>query len=97
MLLYRLERPQYDDEVKKGKGTAKKPSEVYGAEHLLRLFVKLPSLLAHSQMEESQVTLLQKHLADFIKWLQKNLSFFCSDYSDPVDDAYRKRVERPVD
>jgi len=37
MLLYRFERAQYA-EIRKEKGEEAKMSEVYGTEHLLRLF-----------------------------------------------------------
>uniref|UniRef100_A0A0A0KGE5 Chromo domain-containing protein n=1 Tax=Cucumis sativus TaxID=3659 RepID=A0A0A0KGE5_CUCSA len=77
LLLYNKERDQYHklvvDDVS--------PSTVYGAEHLLRLFVKLPELLAYVNIEdETQIRLHQK-LLDFLKFLQKNQStFFVSAY-----------------
>ncbi|KAJ7007177.1 hypothetical protein NC653_006278 [Populus alba x Populus x berolinensis] len=45
MLLYKSERQQYADAI----ADDVSPSMVYGAEHLLRLFVKLPELLAHTK------------------------------------------------
>jgi len=67
-------------------------SEVYGAEHLLRLFVKLPQLLAHTNMEEDAANVLQQKLNEFLKFLQKNHStFFLTEY--PVATAdYVKRT-----
>ncbi|KAM6575364.1 hypothetical protein CsatA_023691 [Cannabis sativa] len=57
------------------------PSNIYGAEHLLRLFVKLPELLAYVSIEEETLTRLQQKLTDFLKFLQKNHStFFLSTY-----------------
>uniref|UniRef100_A0A1D1YA12 Mortality factor 4-like protein 1 n=1 Tax=Anthurium amnicola TaxID=1678845 RepID=A0A1D1YA12_9ARAE len=77
MLLYKNERQQYRDAV----GDKVSPSSVYGAEHLLRLFVKLPELLAYVNMEEDALTKLQQKLSDFLKFLQKNQSsFFLSTY-----------------
>jgi len=90
LLLYRFERPQYSDLAKK---QGSKPlSEVYGAEHLLRLFVKLPQLLAHTNMEEDAANVLQQKLNEFLKFLQKNHStFFLTEY--PVATAdYVKRT-----
>ncbi|KAK3151811.1 hypothetical protein QOZ80_3AG0250870 [Eleusine coracana subsp. coracana] len=79
MLLYKKERQQYNEEVK---GDVS-PSTVYGAEHLLRLFVKLPELLAFVNMEEDALNKLQTKLLDILKFLQKNQgSFFLSSYSD---------------
>ncbi|KAG6768131.1 hypothetical protein POTOM_027028 [Populus tomentosa] len=64
MLLYKKERQQYHDTVK----TDVSPSTIYGAEHLLRLFVKLPELLAYVNIEEDTSTRLQQKLLDFLKY-----------------------------
>ncbi|RDX77074.1 Protein MRG1, partial [Mucuna pruriens] len=48
MLLYKIERKQYNDVIVDNVS----PSTIYGAEHLLRLFVKLPELLAYVTIEE---------------------------------------------
>ncbi|XP_010028169.2 protein MRG1 isoform X1 [Eucalyptus grandis] len=77
MLLYKKERQQYREAVVGDTS----PSTIYGAEHLLRLFVKLPELLAHVNIEEDTLTRLQQKLLDFLKFLQKNQStFFLSAY-----------------
>uniref|UniRef100_A0A0E0J2V0 Uncharacterized protein n=1 Tax=Oryza nivara TaxID=4536 RepID=A0A0E0J2V0_ORYNI len=62
MLLYKKERQQYSEEVK---GDVS-PSTIYGAEHLLRLFVKLPELLASVNMEEDALNKLQQKLLDIL-------------------------------
>ncbi|KAM0835401.1 hypothetical protein ACQ4PT_062963 [Festuca glaucescens] len=77
MLLYKKEQKQYKEEIK---GDVS-PSSVYGAEHLLRLFVKLPELLASVNMEEDALNKLQQKLLDILKFLQKNqVAFFLSAY-----------------
>ncbi|GAV74862.1 MRG domain-containing protein/Tudor-knot domain-containing protein [Cephalotus follicularis] len=77
MLLYKNERQQYQDSVSDDVS----PSTIYGAEHLLRLFVKLPELLVYANIEEETLTRLQQKLLDFLKFLQKNQnSFFLSAY-----------------
>ncbi|GMH14815.1 hypothetical protein Nepgr_016656 [Nepenthes gracilis] len=77
MLLYKKERQQYLQAVTDNTS----PSTIYGAEHLLRLFVKLPELLAYVNIEEEALTRLQQKLLDFLKFLQKNQStFFLSVY-----------------
>ncbi|KAK1323899.1 hypothetical protein QJS10_CPA02g00378 [Acorus calamus] len=77
MLLYKEERKQYRELVVDNVS----PSTVYGAEHLLRLFVKLPELLAYVNMDEDASAKLQKKLFDFLKYLEKNQSsFFLSTY-----------------
>ncbi|CAN6817748.1 unnamed protein product [Brassica oleracea] len=62
MLLYKKERQQYQEAIVDDDS----PSTVYGAEHLLRLFVKLPDLFSYVNMEEEtwsrmQQTLLRLH------------------------------------
>ncbi|GAB4846940.1 Protein mrg1 [Ancistrocladus abbreviatus] len=78
MLLYKKERQQYREAVNDDIS----PSTIYGAEHLLRLFVKFPELLVYVNIEEETLTRLQQKLLDFLKFLQKNHStFFLSVYS----------------
>ncbi|KAL3525655.1 hypothetical protein ACH5RR_014027 [Cinchona calisaya] len=80
MLLYKKERQQYDEAISDNVS----PSSVYGAEHLLRLFVKLPDLLAYVKIEEETQIQLQQKLLDFLKFLQKNQgTFFVSAYDSP--------------
>nr|XP_017184983.2 protein MRG1-like isoform X3 [Malus domestica] len=80
MLLYKKERKQYVETVV---GDVS-PSTIYGAEHLLRLFVKLPELLAYVNIEEETQSRLQQKLLDFLKFMQKNQStFFLSAYDVP--------------
>ncbi|MCL7047901.1 hypothetical protein MKW94_015213 [Papaver nudicaule] len=80
MLLYKMERQQYQEAITDDVS----PSTVYGAEHLLRLFVKLPELLAYANIEEEASTRLHTKLIDLLKYLQKNQStFFLSAYDSP--------------
>ncbi|KAF7141274.1 hypothetical protein RHSIM_Rhsim06G0056800 [Rhododendron simsii] len=73
MLLYKSERQQYQDAT----ADHVPPSTVYGAEHLLRLFVKLPEMLCYANIEEETLKELQQKLLDFLKY-----NFFhSSDYS----------------
>ncbi|KAK9670328.1 hypothetical protein RND81_13G194200 [Saponaria officinalis] len=83
MLLYKKERQQYQESVTNNVS----PSTIYGAEHLLRLFVKLPELLAYVNMEEDTRTRLQQKLVDLLKYLQKNQStFFLTIYDGKGND-----------
>ncbi|XP_010437242.1 PREDICTED: protein MRG1-like [Camelina sativa] len=72
MLLYKKERRQYQEVIVDDIS----PSTVYGAEHLLRLFVKLPELLSYVNMEEETWSRMQQTLSDFLKFVQKNHSTF---------------------
>lgn len=80
MLLYNKERQQFQEAIVDNVS----PSSLYGAEHLLRLFVKLPALLYELNIEEETLRELQQVLHDFLKFLQKNQSaFFLSTYHMP--------------
>ncbi|KAF8023170.1 hypothetical protein BT93_F0617 [Corymbia citriodora subsp. variegata] len=72
MLLYKSERQQYEETF----ADDVDPSTIYGAEHLLRLFVKLPELLVYANIEEETLRELQHKLNDFLKFLQRNQSLF---------------------
>ncbi|KAJ1531248.1 Esa1p-associated factor, partial [Nowakowskiella sp. JEL0078] len=63
-LLYRFERTQYVD-IKK-KNPDKDMSELYGAEHLLRLFVLMPQFISHTNMDQDTVNILKDHFAEFL-------------------------------
>ncbi|KFK42627.1 hypothetical protein AALP_AA1G019800 [Arabis alpina] len=86
MLLYNNERKQYEETVSEGVS----PSTVYGAEHLLRLFVKLPELLVHVKMAEETLKELQDNFVDILRFLRKNQgSFFVTTYKT-VEEMEKK-------
>jgi mortality factor 4-like protein 1 len=66
MLLYAVERPQYDEQVQ---AAGKAPSSMYGSEHLLRLLVKLPELLPMSSLPADNYGTLELRLANFVSYL----------------------------
>ncbi|KAL2423505.1 Chromatin modification-related protein eaf3 [Exophiala dermatitidis] len=90
ILLYRFERNQLQ-EVRKlwesgkykdweGKG----PGDCYGAEHLTRMIVNLPEIVAQTNMDAESVTRLKLELSKFTTWLSRNSSrFFCAKYEKP--------------
>ncbi|XP_024024846.1 protein MRG2 isoform X2 [Morus notabilis] len=86
MLLYQCERRQFEEATTDDIS----PSTVYGAEHLLRLFVKFPEILyndrSDTRLTEEELTDLQQRLVDFLKFLRKNQSaFFLSTYPENED------------
>ncbi|GAA5914015.1 hypothetical protein JCM6882_002597, partial [Rhodosporidiobolus microsporus] len=65
-LLYRFERGQYQEHYKQLQGTDKQMSSVYGGEHLLRLFVNLPELLAHTTLDPESMAVLKENMVQFL-------------------------------
>lgn len=83
ILLYRYERQQYKDIIHNEKYQDKAPSEIYGAEHLLRLFVSLPGLIAQTSMDQQSIGILKTHLEEFIRFLDINKdTFFITQYEN---------------
>jgi len=84
LLLYKFERDQYrKQKEQQGK---KPPVEYYGAEHLLRLFVKLPELLAKCNMQREHMTVLIAKLAELLKFMQASKAkYFVSEYEAPTE------------
>jgi mortality factor 4-like protein 1 len=72
-----------------GEGKKMEPSAVYGAEHLLRLFVKLPELLPLRDMDAAAAKAVQAKLAEVLRWMQRNAAaHFGGEYVDaPVSAA----------
>ncbi|KAN0065926.1 Esa1p-associated factor [Thecaphora frezii] len=57
------------------------PSNIYGAEHLLRLFVNLPMIIVHTSMDAESISVLKEHLAEFLAFMVKERSrLFTRDY-----------------
>ncbi|KAJ1787005.1 Esa1p-associated factor, partial [Coemansia sp. RSA 2399] len=81
ILLYRFERYQYKQ--LREKYPAKQPSEIYGPEHLLRLFVQLPNMIAHTNMDDDAVLLIKENMADILKYMHKTAkSLFAEEYEN---------------
>ncbi|KAG0148209.1 hypothetical protein CROQUDRAFT_41727 [Cronartium quercuum f. sp. fusiforme G11] len=66
-LLYRYERQQYIDIRKKPEFENTLMSDIYGAEHLLRLFVNLPEMISHTPMDPEVVSIVRDHISDILQ------------------------------
>ncbi|KAJ5880305.1 Chromatin modification-related protein eaf3 [Penicillium subrubescens] len=96
LLLYRYERPQYRMFRKKYAGIPGKdsPVDVYGAEHLIRLFSLLPELLAQTNMDLQATQRLREELSKFSIWLSKNSEkYFRTEYISAEDAVVKKSIE----
>ncbi|XP_076644813.1 mortality factor 4-like isoform X2 [Halictus rubicundus] len=90
-LLYKWERPQFIQMMNDNPETL--PSQLYGAFHLLRLFVRLGGMLSYTTLDERSIQLLLSHFHDFLQYLQKNnteLFNLQQDYADSPPDYHRK-------
>jgi mortality factor 4-like protein 1 len=72
ILLYRVERPQY--ERLRSEHPDKRNCELYGGEHLLRLFVRLPQLLSNTELDEIETKQLCARLQDLLRFVSKNVT-----------------------
>ncbi|KAI7859762.1 MRG-domain-containing protein [Circinella umbellata] len=63
-LLYNVERKQFEDEVQIPE---KLPSDMYGIEHLLRLFVQMPTLISQSNVDPETLSLLKGSFFEILR------------------------------
>ncbi|KAI1056213.1 hypothetical protein LB507_001740 [Fusarium sp. FIESC RH6] len=96
ILLYRFERHQYMEMKKLWENTESNPEytnvcDVYGAEHLARLIVSLPELLAQTNMDQQSVSRLREEIGKFNVWLGRNCeTYFANEYETPAQDYIDK-------
>ncbi|KAK2768474.1 Esa1p-associated factor [Arachnomyces sp. PD_36] len=96
ILLYRFEREQYHVlrkswESGTGDLANKAPGEIYGAEHLARLFASMPELIAQTNMDQQSTNRLREELSKVAIWLSKNSeSLFTGAYKTASNEYIEK-------
>ena len=97
ILLYRFERDQYFDLRKLWEGADadtdkyKGAGDVYGAEHLCRLFVSMPELVAQTNMDQQSVARLRDELGRLTAWIAKGSGrWFGGGYEEAGNDYVAK-------
>jgi mortality factor 4-like protein 1 len=90
-LLYKFEKPQYNKIVKESPEDAAM-SSVYGAIHLVRLFVRLGQMLVYSDLDEKDITVLMAHIQDFLKYMARSSYFSVDDYHVAPPEYLRKTM-----
>lgn len=93
-LLYKVERLQYSEILREHPN--KPMSQIYGSFHLLRLFVKLGSVLAFTTLDEKSLQVLIGHLSDFLKYLANNIStYFNMSHFVISSSDYQRLLSNP--
>ncbi|TKA83214.1 hypothetical protein B0A55_00663 [Friedmanniomyces simplex] len=93
ILLYRFERQQFYEmhkavEAGHGEHAGKTLADVYGCEHLLRLFVSLPDLIAHTNMDTQSVSRLREELTKMTSWMAKRLEKYLGNEYQHAGQEY---------
>lgn len=93
-LLYKVERTQYAEML--DKHPDKPMSQIYGAFHLLRLFVKLGTVLSFTTLDKNNIRVLIGHLGEFLKFLEgEQKEFFTmSSFNHPQTSEYLRRANQ---
>lgn len=91
-LLYKFERPQYQQFLHENPG--KELSSHYGFIHLLRLFARLGGILIYTSLDEKEMQLLLSHIHDFLKFMAKSTGYYSSaDYDFAPPEYHKKAVQ----
>lgn len=93
MLLFKFERLQYDAVASQAAGHSA-PSQIYGAPHLLRLLVRLPSVAEHASFSAAECDAFAVVIGSLIKFLTSNsTTYFSSEQYGKASADYCKAFE----
>lgn len=91
-LLYKFERHQYADILDQYPGESM--SKLYGSFHLLRLFVRLGTLLTYNSLDEATLSSMMEHVHDFLNYLVENSgTLFSMQHFVNVNSEYHRKTQ----
>lgn len=91
-LLYKFERHQYADILEQYPG--ERMSKLYGSFHLLRLFVRLGTLLTYNSLDEATLSTMMDHVHDFLDYLVENSgTLFSMQHFINVNSEYHRKAQ----
>lgn len=91
-LLYKFERHQYADVLDQYPGEPM--SKLYGSFHLLRLFVRLGTLLTYNSLDEATLSTMMDHVHDFLDYLVDNSgTLFSMQHFINVNSEYHRKAQ----
>ncbi|KAI9768617.1 MAG: Esa1p-associated factor [Geoglossum simile] len=96
ILLYRFEREQFFEiraqlDIHGKEFAGKTIGDIYGAEHLCRLFVSLPELIAQTNMDPQSVNKLRDEISKLTSWVAKRSNKYLST---PYENASQEYIEK---
>lgn len=94
-LLYREEFPQYNAVLDHPEYSLRRYSDVYGCEHLLRLFVRLPEVVA-DEMSEAEARPILAKVNDLIRFLHKNQGTMLAQPYRKLNDVEMKERNKLI-
>lgn len=93
LLLYKQERPQYDELI--GEQEDVQLCTKYGVVHLLRLFVKLPTMMQSAGVGSKGMIYLIKCFQDILRFTSNNyVPESTSDWYQSCSASYEEKVEK---
>lgn len=82
-LLYKLERSQLHDLSRSAENGDLSMDQIYGVEHLCRLFVKLPQLLSPNDLDGGTRTILKMQIEFIVEFVLQKDVYWQTDYVSP--------------
>lgn len=67
--------------------------DFYAAEHLARLIVTMPELIAQTNMDQQSISRMREELTKLTTWMGRNSTdLFCAVY-EPADEEYISKAK----